>query len=164
MKRYIIISLLAHYSMYPPHTALGNNNTDNSKNTNANQLPTNLVSNPHTANGMDTVAAGMKPVMSFKDTVHDFGTIHEGEVVQYEFAFTNSGKTPLIITSAAGSCGCTIPDYPHDPIAPGKSGIMKVTFNSAGKAGHQEKSVVIRTNTLRGIEMLYIKADVLKKN
>jgi len=139
------------------------NSPDNTKNTTANQLPTDLVSNPHTANGMDTVAAGMKPVMSFKDTVHDFGAMHEDEVVQYEFAFTNTGKSPLIITSAAGSCGCTIPDYPHDPVAPGQSSVMKVSFNSAGKSGHQEKTVAIHTNTLRGIQMLYIKADVAAK-
>lgn len=156
MKRLLIISLLA-------LGACNSNTAEDKKNEDPNKLPTAVVSNPHTAEGMDTVAAAMKPVMSFKDTVHDFGSLHEGETVVYDFPFTNTGKTPLLISSAQGSCGCTIPDYPHDPIAPGASGVMKVSFNSAGKAGHQEKSVSIRTNSLSGNEMLYIKADVEKK-
>ena len=153
MKRYLIISLLALAACGD-----GGKKPDNNS-----QLPTTLVNNPHTANGMDTVAEGLKPTMEFKDTVHNFGTMHEDEVVQYEFSFTNNGKTPLIITDASGSCGCTVPDYPHDPLPPGKSGIMKVTFNSSGKSGHQEKSVTIHANTVRNIHMLFIKADVEKK-
>jgi hypothetical protein len=155
MNRLLFISLLAF--------AACNNSTNNAGTQNPNQLPATLINNPHTAAGMDTVAAGMKPVMTFKDTLHDFGTIHEDEVVLYEFAFSNTGKSPLIISSAAGSCGCTIPDYPHDPLAPGQSAVIKVSFNSAGKSGHQEKTVAIHTNSLRGIQMLYIKADVVKK-
>jgi hypothetical protein len=56
-----------------------------------------------------------------------------------------------------------VPEYPKDPVPPGKSAIMKVTFNSTGKSGHQEKSVIIHANTLRNVHMLYIKADVEKK-
>ena len=152
MKRYILITLLI----------LGacKSNTNNS---NANQLPTSFINNPHTAAGMDTVAAGMKPTLDFKDTLHDFGLIHEGEVTEYDFAFTNNGKSPLLITAATGSCGCTVPEYPKDPIAPGKSGVMIVKFNSQGKKGHQEKSVTIHANTLRNIHMLYIKSEVAEK-
>jgi len=151
MKRCLIISLLA-------FAACNTTTTTN----NPNKLPTSLVSNPHTADGMDTVAAERKPVMEFKDTLYNFGGIHEGEVVEHEFTFTNTGKTPLIINSAAGSCGCTVPSYPHDPIAPGASGVLKVTFNSAGKSGHQEKSVSIQTNTVRNVHMLYIQAEIAK--
>ena len=151
MKRYIFIALIA---------VVGCKNAGENKN-NAQQLPTSIVNNPHTANGLDTVSAAMKPVMKFDDTLHEFGTIHQGESVSHEFSFTNMGKTALIITGAVGSCGCTVPEYPHDPIQPGKSGIMKVTFNSAGKQGHQEKSVTISTNTVRGTHMLYIKGEVL---
>ena len=130
---------------------------------NSGRIPANLVNNPRTANGLDTVAAARKPTMDFKDTVHNFGSMHQDETVQYEFAFTNNGKTPLIITSATGSCGCTVADYPRDPLPAGQSAIMKVTFNSTGKRGHQEKSVTINTNTLRNIHMLFIKADVEEK-
>lgn len=153
MKRYLIISLLALAACGDG----GKKPEDDGK------LSTSLVNNPHTASGMDTVAEGLKPTMDFKDTVHNFSTMHEDEVVQYEFSFTNNGKTPLIITDASGSCGCTVPEYPHDPLPPGKSGIMKVTFNSSGKSGHQEKSVTIHANTVRNIHMLFIKADVEKK-
>ncbi len=125
------------------------------------KMPASIVNNPHTAAGIDTVSAARKPTMDFKDTVHEFGTIHEGETVNHEFTFTNNGKTPLIITNAVGSCGCTVPEFPHDPVEPGKSGIIKVTFNSRGKSGHQEKSVTITTNTVRGLGMLYIKGEVV---
>ncbi len=150
MKRLLIISLVA----------LAACNNSNKKTTPNDQLPIMLVNNPHTANGIDTVAAARKPTMDFADTLHTFGTIHEKEIVQYDFVFTNNGKTPLIINSATGSCGCTIPSYPHDPVPPGKTDTMKVTFNSAGKAGHQEKAITIHTNTIRGTHMLYIKADI----
>jgi len=116
------------------------------------------------ANGMDTVSAARKPTMDFTDTLHEFGSIHEGEKVNYEFTFANNGKTPLVITSAYGSCGCTVPEYPHDPVQPGTKGVIKVTFNSQGKSGHIEKSVTIRTNTLHSVHMLYIKGEVIPAN
>ena len=98
--------------------------------------------------------------MVFKDTVKDFGTIKDGEVVNVEYEFTNNGKSPLIIGNASGSCGCTVADFPKEPLAPGASSAIKVQFNSAGKVGHQEKSVSLTTNTLRGVHILYIKGGV----
>jgi hypothetical protein len=157
MKRYLVGSLLVLILAACSET---NNNTNNDAN--KTQLPGSMVNNPHTAQGIDTVAAAMKPTMDFKDTVHDFSTVHENERVTCEFSFTNNGKTPLIISSATGSCGCTVPEYPHDPIPPGQGGTMKVTFNSAGKSGHQEKSVEIHTNTVRSVHMLFVKADIKK--
>jgi hypothetical protein len=153
MKRYLIfiISLLA--------IAACNNGKTNDK-ADKDRLPAGMVNNPRTANGMDTGAAAMKPTMDFNDTLHDFGVIHENEMVEHDFTFTNNGKTPLYITSAFGSCGCTVPEYPRDAIAPGKSAVMKVTLNSAGKSGHQEKSVTIHANTVRSLYKLYIKADI----
>jgi hypothetical protein len=151
MKRIFVISLLALGACNNPVTNSNDGKT---------HLPTSIVNNPATAGGVDTVAAARKPTMDFTDTLHNFGTMHEGEVVSYDFAFTNNGKTPLIIASANGSCGCTVPEYPHDAVLPGKSAIMKVTFNSAGKKGHQSKSVTIRTNTNKNVEMLYINAEV----
>lgn len=152
MKRYLICSVLF-------LAACGDGKQSGSEE----RLSTSLVNNPASASGMDPVAAAEKPVMEFKDTLHNFGTIHEGEAASYDFAFTNTGKTPLIITSASGSCGCTVPEYPHDPVLPGQAGTLKVTFNSAGKSGHQEKSVTIVANTVRNIHMLYIQAEVEKK-
>jgi Protein of unknown function (DUF1573) len=157
MKRILIISLLAFGACKSTDSNKAANNEQDNK------IPTSLVNNPHTANGVDAASAALKPMMAFKDTLHDFGPMHEDEVVEYDFAFMNSGKSPLIISNAQGSCGCTIPQYPHDPIPAGQSGIIKVSFNSAGKFGHQEKSVVIHSNSLRGMHMLYIQAEVAKK-
>ena len=126
-------------------------------------LPTEMVNNPRSAEGTDTLALNAMATMDFKDTVHNFGQLVEGEVGTYDFEFKNNGKSPLIISSANGSCGCTEPENPHEPLAPGKAAIMKVKFNSAEKVGHQEKSVSISTNSIRGVHMLYIKADVSEK-
>jgi hypothetical protein len=139
---------------------IGCNNTEPPKEGDKNLLPTDLVSNPRSAAGTDTAAFNALPTMDFRDTVHDFGTMRDGETSSYEFEFTNSGKTPLIISNASGSCGCTVADYPREPIQPGQGGTMKVMFNSTDKIGHQEKSISISTNSKRGIHMLYIKADV----
>ncbi len=103
------------------------------------------------------------PVMTFLETEHDFGTINEGDVVEHIFSFTNTGKSPLVITDAKGSCGCTVPEWPKEPIAPGASGEMLVKFNSSGKPNAQNKSVTITANTESGTESIKIKASVTPK-
>lgn len=125
-----------------------------------NLLPTELVNNPRSANGGNPEDLAAMPTMDFKDTVFNFGSIKDGDVVSYEFEFTNNGKNPLIISNAQGSCGCTAPEYPNEPIPAGKTNKIKVQFNSADKTGHQEKSVSVTTNSNRGVHMLYIKGDV----
>ena len=81
------------------------------------------------------------PEITFERDVHDFGTITQGERVSTEFAFTNTGESNLLISDARGSCGCTVPDWPKEPIAPGKKGVIKVNFDSEGKSGLQEKTM-----------------------
>lgn len=103
------------------------------------------------------------PVMTFAETEHDFGTINEGDVVEHTFSFTNTGKTPLVIVNAKGSCGCTVPSYPTEPIAPGAVGEMLVKFNSSGKPNQQNKTVTITANTETGKEVIKIKALVTPK-
>lgn len=103
------------------------------------------------------------PVMEFAKTEHDFGTINEGDVVEHKFAFTNTGKSPLVIVSAKGSCGCTVPEWPKDPIAPGATAEMLVKFNSNGKPNQQNKQVTITANTEKGKEVIKIKALVTPK-
>lgn len=129
---------------------------------NKNLLSTDLVNNPRSAAGTDTAVLNSLAKMDFKDTVYDFGTIKQGEVVTYEYEFTNNGKSPLIISSANGSCGCTVADFPREPLSPGKSASIKVQFSSAGKEGHQEKSVSLTTNALRGTRVLFIKGNIIK--
>ncbi|RZJ64394.1 MAG: DUF1573 domain-containing protein [Flavobacterium sp.] len=106
---------------------------------------------------------GKYPVMSFETSEHDFGTIKQGDKVQYVFKFKNAGEADLIISKAVGSCGCTVPEFPKEPIKPGASGEMKVSFNSTGKHGKQTKSVTITANTKNGTEKLEIHASVEEK-
>lgn len=145
-------------------SACGENSSENNNSENKDLLPTDLVKNPHTADGVNTEELSSLATMVFTDTVHDFGTIYEGEKVTYEFEFTNTGKSPLIISNAMGSCGCTAPKYPRHDIKPGESGKVEVVFDSGGKQGHQNKSVTITTNSQKGIHMLYIKADVKERS
>lgn len=103
------------------------------------------------------------PVMTFEETKYDFGEMIEGDVLETVFKFKNTGKSPLIITNARASCGCTIPDYSREPIAVGEEGVIKVKFNSRGKHGKQNKRVTLTTNTDKGRELLYVLANVSKK-
>lgn len=100
----------------------------------------------------------------FDKTEHDFGVIQEGDVVETVFMFTNSGKSELIITSAKASCGCTIPEWPKEPIMPGESGQIKVKFNSDKKPNLQQKQITLVTNTEEGKEILKIKAQVIPRS
>jgi hypothetical protein len=111
----------------------------------------------------DMVDIGGKkpPVMTFTEGLHDFGKITQGEHVKYAFKFKNTGGENLLITNAHGSCGCTIPEYPKEPIAPGSEGIINVEFNSEGKSGPQDKQVTLTTNCEPNTQTISIKADVL---
>lgn len=103
---------------------------------------------------------GKFATMDFDKTEHDFGTIDEGDKVETVFTFTNNGEADLLITKATGSCGCTVPDYPKEPVKPGEKATMKVSFSSNGKKGMQNKTVTIKANTKAGEEKLTIRANV----
>ncbi|MFS4467330.1 DUF1573 domain-containing protein [Maribacter sp. 2210JD10-5] len=102
------------------------------------------------------------PVMSFEKSEHDFGTIEQGTPQETAFKFTNTGNAPLIITDAKSSCGCTVPNPPKDPIAPGESSELKVKFNGSGQ-NQVTKTITVTANTAKGSEMLRIKAFVNPK-
>ena len=102
--------------------------------------------------------------IKFDKTEHDFGVINEGDVVETVFTFTNSGKSELIITSAKASCGCTVPEWPREPIMPGEEALIKVKFNSDRKPNLQQKQITLVTNTEQGKEILKIKAQVTPKS
>ena len=127
-----------------------------------NALSSDLVNNPTSVNDQN-VDPNQTGLLVFADTVHDFGTLMEGEVVQYEFDYVNKGSKEVIITSAKGSCGCTVPEYETKPIKPGDTGIMKVTFNSEGRTGYNEKNVQISTNGVPSKYRLTILSTVTKK-
>ena len=86
--------------------------------------------------------------IKFDKVSHDFGTFSESNPVQEcVFTFTNVGQAPLIINQAVASCGCTVPSYTKEPIAPGKTGAIKVTYNGKGKfPGHFKKSITVRSS------------------
>lgn len=101
-----------------------------------------------------------KTTISYDKTEHSFGTVKQGDSVECVFKITNTGNEPLIIEEAHGSCGCTVPDYPKDPIAAGQTRDIKVKFNSAGKKGSQTKTVTLTSNTDPITSVLTIKAEV----
>ena len=109
---------------------------------------------------LDQVDAIMNPKMDFETTVWDFGVIDQGESVDYSFQFKNSGSDPLIISNAKGSCGCTVPVWPREPIAPGDTGTIDVKFNSKGKKGKQNKRVTLTTNMVPSEQILMVKGQV----
>jgi len=98
----------------------------------------------------------------FSEEEFNFGTIMQGDQVKHDFEFTNTGKEPLIISNAAGSCGCTVPEWPKEPIAPGAKAMIKVTFNSAGKQGVQDKTVTLQSNAKQNPLVLHLKGNVDK--
>ncbi|MGN8069610.1 DUF1573 domain-containing protein [Mucilaginibacter sp. SG564] len=110
-----------------------------------------------------TANAATAPVMKFEKESHDFGKIKQGDKVSYDFKFTNDGKSPLIITDAVASCGCTTPEWPKTPVKPGESGLIKVVFNSAGKTGLQDKQITITANTVPAQTMVHLIGEVLTK-
>jgi len=99
---------------------------------------------------------------SFEALEYDFGTIKQGESSTHEFKFTNTGNEPLVITRADGSCGCTVPEYPKEPIMKGQTASIKVTFNSAGKMGIQDKTVTITSNAKQNPMVLHMKGTIEK--
>lgn len=101
--------------------------------------------------------------IELKEAAFDFGEIIEGEVVAHDFIFTNTGTSPLIITNATASCGCTIPEKPEAPIMPGATGVIKVKFNSTGRPGSTHKEVTIVSNAKPEFPRLVIKGTVNKK-
>jgi hypothetical protein len=129
---------------------------------NGTRTTTPQISKPTKTNTPEVKPEGPIPAVSFTEESFDFGTIQEGDVVDHVFAFTNTGDAPLIISSATASCGCTVPQWPKEPIPVGGSGEIKVQFNSRNKPGIQNKTVTITANTYPKINRLRIKANVQK--
>ena len=101
------------------------------------------------------------PVMAFEATEIDYGVIpHNGEPYR-QFHFTNTGDAPLIIKNAKGSCGCTVPEWSKEPVAPGESSIIKVRY-ATNRIGKFSKTVTLTTNDAEGTHVLKIKGEVLK--
>ena len=108
-------------------------------------------------------AAQAQGVLTFEKELHDFGSIPEGTMATHEFRFKNTGNQPIIIANVQASCGCTTPDWTKTPILPGKSGIVKAVYSSAGRPGIFNKTVTVASNAATPSTVLTIKGNVLNK-
>jgi hypothetical protein len=109
---------------------------------------------------LDQVDTTSDAKMEFDAKDWNFGEIMQGESVEHAFTFTNTGSEPLIISNAKGSCGCTVPVWPREPVAPGESGVIDVKFNSKGKKGKQSKKVTLTTNMVPSQMILMVNGMV----
>ena len=109
--------------------------------------------------------AADSPKISVDNITHNFGTINEGVgPVNHDFVITNTGNAPLIIISATASCGCTTPDIPRQPIKPGESAKLHVTFDPIGRPGEFDKIIKVKTNIKGDRTTLRIKGTVIPAN
>lgn len=116
--------------------------------------------------GVSYAAAQNAAEIKFDKTTHNFGTFsEENPIVTGTFTFTNIGNAPLVIHQAVASCGCAVPEYTKEPVMPGKTGTIKVTYNGTGKmSGHFKKSVTLRTNAKTEMVRLFIEGDMTLKH
>ena len=122
-----------------------------------NTTPTPNLVNPATEEPENNLPA---TTIAFNDMAHDFGKINQDTENKKIFTFTNTGTEPLVISNAVGSCGCTVPSYPKEPIAPGKTGEIEVVYKPGKQKGVQSKTVTITANTEPKTTRLSISADV----
>lgn len=107
---------------------------------------------------------GPTTTMTFDESEFQFGSVDEGEVVSHTFSFKNTGSEPLIISNAKGSCGCTVPQWPREPIAVGETGSVTVEFNSKGKKGPRNQKVTITANTTPPQSFIALVGEVIAKD
>jgi len=122
------------------------------------QVSTDMINFPQSADGTDT---DKLPIIVFEDTTFHFGSILEGEKVQFRYRFTNEGKSPLVLSRIETSCGCTASkSWPREPINPGDSGEIEIEFDSNQRAGHQQKTISVIANTFPATTILYLEGEV----
>lgn len=99
--------------------------------------------------------------IKFDEPEFNFGVLKSGDKVKHLFKFKNTGDKPLVITNAQASCGCTVADWPHEPIAPGATGTIRTQFDSKDKTGSITKSVTITSNTNPTQTQIFLKGEVI---
>jgi hypothetical protein len=97
------------------------------------------------------------------DSAYNYGKVSEGEKVEYNYRFRNTGSKPLVILSATSTCGCTVPEKPEKPVLPGEIGFIKVVFNSKGKVGMTNKAITVTSNANPSFPELFLTGEVLRK-
>ncbi|MFD1768170.1 DUF1573 domain-containing protein [Sphingobacterium suaedae] len=101
--------------------------------------------------------------IEFAETAFDFGQVNEGDIVEHVYTFENTGKSPVILSQVSASCGCTTPSYTQTPVLPGKTGEIKVSFDSNGQVGKQQKIVTVVSNAENGVTTIQLKGEVAAK-
>jgi hypothetical protein len=127
------------------------------------RISTDLVKNPLSASENKETDPSQLPVMELTEDHYDFGKIKEGDTAVHVYRFRNTGKSDLLISTVSASCGCTVPEYPKQPIAPGQAGEIKVMFLSAGKTGRQNKTITVVMNTIPNSRELLLTGEVETK-
>lgn len=113
---------------------------------------------------LGTMMLSAQAVIKFEKTTHDYGKFTEDKPQTYVFKFTNTGNQPLVIHQAFASCGCTVPTFTKEAIAPGKTGELKVVYNGKGKLpGHFKKTVSVRSNATNALVRVYIEGEMIEK-
>ena len=130
--------------------------------THQDRLSTDLVKNNQTIRGKDMSI--VQPIVEILEPEYDFGDINQGDKATHDYIVKNIGNSDLLISSAKGSCGCTVPKWPKEPIRPGDEAVIKVTFDSKGKTGKQSKRVTLMTNAIPNVKILTIKGNILSDN
>ena len=119
---------------------------------------------PSTATAAPTVDPATLTKVEWLDGMYkDFGKIEEGKTLEVSFRFKNVGDKPLVISNVSASCGCTVPETPKKPYAPGETGVIKASFNSAGKSGAQAKQVNVFANLEPAMTTLNFRVEVKAK-
>ncbi|MEO5983945.1 MAG: DUF1573 domain-containing protein [Ferruginibacter sp.] len=108
-------------------------------------------------------AANTPTTVQVIDRIYDFGEVAEGEIVEFNFRFKNTGSSPLVVTNVAASCGCTVPEKPEQPIRPGEIGFIKAKFDSAKRPGEAMKTITVTSNAAPPFPELVLKGKVLPK-
>lgn len=156
-----------------------NNKTDENKNTNTNTETTSSETNTSNSETIDPNEViknnqsagsdaspkndGSAAAIVFEVKEKNFGTINEGEQVEVTYKFKNIGGSDLVISHVQAGCGCTVPEWPKDPIKPGGSGIVKAKFDSNGRSGHNEKHVTVMSNATENSIDLSFSGEVKPK-
>jgi hypothetical protein len=99
--------------------------------------------------------------MQFEQSHFAFGVLTQGQRVSHTYVFKNTGKVPLVISNVLVTCGCTVPEWPKEPIQKGETGNIRIFFNTAGKQGNQNKNITILANTKHGRETLVFSANII---
>lgn len=168
MKKYLIISISSLFLACNQKATTSSTETTQTSVTSAQNEGHNhpkiseMISNPVTAH-QEEVDPKKAAVMEFEHKLFEFGRVKAGEIVKHEFKFKNTGKNPLVIKDAQGSCGCTVAEYPKEPVPPGGTGVIKASFNTEGRNSYQAKYITLYANTIPSETKLALEGEVYEK-